>query len=105
MTNREWFALHPEEITGELFGEILDGYGKSDVLHYEEYVNKYLSAEHKQPEITHVTTIHITKIFKGDMQPITREEQRRLCEMIKQATRADNVTVARIQTFLRGADE
>lgn len=108
MTNREWLAQNPEKITAAAIMKVIRSAAPKgclvDAFSAMETLDEWLNAKHPEPEITHVTTIQVTKIFRGEPQPITEEEQLRLCAMIKQATRADDVKVAKIQRFERDAE-
>ena len=106
MTNREWLAQNPEQITGDLAQEILYNYHQQHGnLFFSEYIEKYLNAEHEQPECTVVTTYEVTEIFTCDTDE--KDEERTAkenAERIKALLDADDVKAAKIQIFKRGFD-
>lgn len=107
MTNREWLAQNPEQITGDLAEEILFNYHQQhENLFFSEYIENYLNAEHEQPECTVIMTFEVTEIFLRDVDEIDEERvAAELAENIKTLLNADNVTAAKVQIFKRGFDK
>lgn len=105
MTNREWLAQNPEQITGDLADEIMHGFWKQTEFPFAAYIDNYLNEAHEQRECTVITTYEVTEIIMRDLdeadEGLVAEER---AEKIKALLDADDVKVAKIQIFKRGFD-
>lgn len=115
MTNREWLAQNPERISGVEIAKILksaaQGASRMDALEVVEALDKWFDAERKEPESvkpesTVVMTFEVTDVWKGEtpMPQLLSAAAESRAEQIKSRLRADDVTVAKIQCFVRDAE-
>lgn len=106
MTNREWLAQNPEQITGDLAEEILFRYHQqNEIPFFGDYIENYLSTDHEETECTVITTYEVTEIFGCNTDE--KDEERTAkenAERIKALLDADDVKAAKIQIFKRGFD-
>lgn len=100
MTNKEYIA-----------NLIMYGQREAAEREAEKLVHAILDAERKEPESvnpenTVVMTFEVTEIIKGEppMPQVLRKAAEIRAERIKAMFDADDVTTAKIQCFVRGAE-
>lgn len=95
MTNKEHIA-----------NLIIHGQIEAAEREVKKLVHAILDAERKEPENTVVMTFEVTDVWKGEtpMPQFLSETAESRAKEIKTWLRADDVNVAKIQCFVRGAE-